>query len=129
MDNISMLSKIAEYMRIKQSAAALVQQEREMRAEILRLNFEGVNSGSRKKIIGNIMLKGTFGIEHKIDSKSFASALADDAIPDECMDGVRTSYALDKKGYDSLPDEAKRVLDDYITSKPTLPTLEIKVEE
>ena len=74
-------------------------------------------------------IKGTFGIEHKIDTKAFASALASDSIPDEAMDGIRTKYELDKKGYDSLDADLQLILDDFITSKPTMPTLEIKYDD
>lgn len=127
MEKELLMAKINEWQRAKQSATVLANQERELRKEILEAQFGVGISGSRKAIFNGLLIKGNFGIEHKIDSKSFESAIADDAIPDECMDGVRTKYELDKKGYDSLSDEAKAILDDYITSKPSLPTLEIKI--
>ena len=129
MDNATLLAKIAEQQRLKESIRVMQAAENNLRIEILEECF-GTNSiGSVKKIVGGMVVKGTFTLEHKVDSKAFAKALADDSIPDEAMDGIRTKYELDKKGYDKLDPEYQLILDDYITSKPTLPTLEIKFDD
>lgn len=126
MDKEMLLAKINECERQKEQIRVLQESEKELRLEILTELF-GVNAiGSCKTIVGGRMIKGTFGLEHKVDSKAFQKALAADNIPDECMDGIRTKYELDKKGYDNLDEEFQLILDDYITTKPTLPSIEIK---
>ena len=122
-------AKCAEWQRQKEALKVLQASERELRLEILGELFNKNSIGAMKTMVGDMVVKGTFGIEHKVDSKAFASALASDSIHDEAMDGIRTKYELDKKGYDKLDPEYQLILDDYITSKPTLPTLEIKFDD
>ena len=122
-------AKCAEWQRQKEALKVLQASEQELRLEILGELFNKSSIGSMKTMVGEMVVKGTFGIEHKVDSKQFEKALASDMIPDEALDGIRTKYELDKKGYDNLDAEYQLILDDYITSKPTLPTLEITVQE
>ena len=122
-------AKCAEWERQKELIRVTQASERELRMEILKEAFGDNSIGSLKTMRGGITVKGTFGIEHKIDTKAFASALASDSIPDEAMDGIRTKYELDKKGYDNLDHDLQLILDDFITSKPTMPTLEIKYDD
>ena len=119
-------AKCAEWERQKELIRVTQASERELRMEILKEAFGDNSIGSLKTMRGGITVKGTFGIEHKIDTKAFASALTSDSIPDEAMDGIRTKYELDKKGYDGMDEEYQLILDDFITTKPALPTLEIK---
>ena len=126
MEKELLLAKMAEQQRLKESIRVMQAAEKNLRIEILEECF-GTNSiGSVKKIVGGMVVKGTFTLEHKIDNKAFAKALADDNIPAEAMDGIRTKYELDKKGYDGMDEEYQLILDDFITTKPALPTLEIK---
>ena len=123
-----MVAKCNEWMRQVAAIKALQASERVLRLEILGEKFGENNIGSMSSMAGNLVIKGTFGLEYKIDSKGFAKAIAEDNIPDEAMDGIRIKYELDKKGYDGLDEENKKVIDDYLTVKPTLPSLEIKVQ-
>lgn len=122
-------AKCAEWERQKELIKVTQASEKQLRLEILKEAFGENKIGSLKTIRSGLTIKGGFGIEHKVDSKAFASALASDSIPDEAMDGIRTKYELDKKGYDNLGAEFQLILDDFITSKPTLPTLEIKFDD
>ena len=127
MDNTTLLAKIAEQQRLKESIRVMGAAEKNLRIEILEECFGTDVIGTLNKVVGGMNVKGSFGLEHKVDSKAFAKALADDSIPDEAMDGIRTKYELDKKGYDGLDEEYQLILDDFITTKPALPTLDIKV--
>ena len=124
MERELLLAKIAECERQKEQIKVLQASEKNLRLEILNELFGENNIGSKKTIVGGIMVKGTYTLEHKVDSKGFAAALAADNIPDECMDGIRTKYELDKKGYDNLDEEFQLIIDDYITTKPALPSIE-----
>ena len=127
MEKELLLAKMAEQQRLKESIRVMQAAEKNLRIEILEECF-GTNAiGSLNKVVGNMNVKGSFTLEHKVDSKAFAKALADDSVPDEAMDGIRTKYELDKKGYDGLDEEYQLILDDFITTKPALPTLDIKV--
>lgn len=128
-DKEMMKAKCSEWQRQKEALKVLQASERELRLEILGELFNNNSIGSMKTMVGDMVVKGTFGLEHKVDSKQFEKALASDMIPDEAMDGIRVKYELDKNGYDNLDPEHQLILDDYITSKPTLPTLEITVQE
>lgn len=127
--NELMKAKCNEWLRQVAAIKALQASERALRLEILGEKFGQNNVGSRTAMVGDLVIKGTFGLEYKIDSKGFASAIAADSIPDEAMDGIRIKYELDKKGYDGLDEENRKIIDDYLTVKPTLPSLEIKVSE
>lgn len=122
------IAKCNEWERQVAAIKVLQASERALRLEILKEKFGDNNVGSKSAMAGNLVIKGTFGLEYKIDSKGFAKAIADDNIPDEAMDGIRIKYELDKKGYDALDDENKKIIGDYLTVKPTLPALEIKVQ-
>ena len=124
MDKEMLMAKIAECERQKEQIKVLQASEKVLRLEILKELFGENCVGSMKCIVGKVMVKGTYTLEHNVDSKGFAAALAADNIPDECMDGIRTKYELDKKGYDNLDEEFQLILDDFITTKPALPSIE-----
>lgn len=103
--------------------------ERTLREQILFESFGEGNIGSRNTVADGYVIKGSFGISYSFNQADLKDAINLGLLSDEALDVIRTKYELDKKAYDSLGIMATAEIDNYITTKPTLPTLEIKPVE
>lgn len=118
---------IAEWLDSKTALAEAQAKERQLREQILTESFGPNNIGSRSTMCGNYMIKGVYGLDYKIDQAGYQEGLEKDLIDNEAMGAIRIKYELDKKAYDGLSGDAAKVIDGYLTVKPTMPSLEIKL--
>jgi len=103
----------------------LQSQERDLRASILEELFGKNNLGTLKSEVGGFMVTGTYGQTYSFSQSEIEEALEQDILSEEASDAIRVKFELDKKVYDKLSDEASAELDDYITVKPSLPSIKV----
>lgn len=120
---MDMNEKISAWLRAKADLAIAQEEERSLRAEILDQCFGPNNVGNKNCVRGDWMIKGGYGLTYSLDQEGITNAIA---LGEELPACIRTKYDLDKKAYDNLSEEDSLIMDDYLTVKPALPTLEIK---
>lgn len=120
---------IADWLYHKEQMKNHQECERMLREQILMECFGEGNIGSRNTVADGYVIKGSFGLSYSFAQADLKDAITMGLLSDEAMDVVRIKYELDKKAYDALGVLATAEIDGYITTKPTLPTLEIKPVE
>ncbi len=115
--------KISAWLLAKAEMSIAQETERTLRAEILDMCFGANNVGSKNCVKGDYVVKGVYGLTYSLDQEGIRNTLT---LGEELPDCIRTKYELDKKAYDGLSGEDALIMDDYLTVKPALPTLEIK---
>lgn len=103
----------------------LQSQECDLRASILEELFGKNNLGTLKSEVGGFMVTGTYGQTYSFNQSEIEKALEQDILSEEASDAIRVKFELDKKVYDKLSDEASAELDDYLTVKPSLPSIKV----
>lgn len=126
---MSVLNKLIEdWLVAKVELGLAKKKELKLRAEILENCFTET-SGTLNTFHDGFMIKGTFGINHKLDADSYIDALEAGDISEEVAEVINFKPTLNKSAYQKLPDELSAELDDFITTAPSLPTLAIKVSD
>ena len=99
--------------------------EKELRAEIVKHIIEDeAQSGTFTKVISCKSVKVRNSINYKIDATGYDEAK--DSLSEEELNCVKIGYSLDMKKYNALAPEQRGRLDDFVTSKPGAPTVDIK---
>jgi hypothetical protein len=125
---LKMQEQIVRWLDAKEKLKMYQDMERKLREDILHASFGDNNIGSLNCINGGYLIKGSYGTSFSIDQKGIKDAIESGEIGDAIC-AVRTKYELDKKAYDSLDDDALEIINEFVTQKPSLPTLEIKLNE
>lgn len=118
--------RIASQQALAEKIRLLQKEEKELRANILKDLFGENCLGTLKAEVGNMVVTGTYGQTLSFNQDEVDEALANDLLSEDAQSAISIKYSVDKKAYDKLPDEASDELDDYITVKPSLPTLKVK---
>lgn len=123
--SIELASKIQEQQAIAERIRLFQADERKLRAEILEELFGKDNLGTLKTEVGGFMVTGTYGQTYSFNQSEIEEVIAQDILSEEASDAIRVKFELDKKVYDKLSDEASAELDDYLTVKPSLPSIKV----
>lgn len=126
-NNSGIENVIIEQQQLAEQIRELQAREKELRADVLSKLFGANVIGTVKSQVCNMIVTGTFGLTYSVDSAAVEEALELSELPEECFDAFRVKYELDKKYYDQLSDAERKVVDKFLTVKPSLPTLKIKV--
>lgn len=113
-----MSTNFEEYLTIKAKLKQLQALEKKMRLAILEETF-GDEMGTVKCETGGYLVKGNFGVSIKLDISSTDLM----KMPDVIQDCIKREYKLINAKYNDLTAEESSHLDDFITAKPSLPTL------
>ena len=126
------MTKLQEQIASQQALAdkirLLQKEEKELRADILEQLFGTNCLGTLKAEVGNMVVTGTYGQTYSFNQTEIDQALGQGLLSEEAEEAIRIKFEVDKKAYDNLSDEASAELDDYITVKPSLPSIKVKVE-
>ena len=112
-----LIDKLEQYRNLKNDLAIIKAEELALRKEICHELLKGKGVGVHKFEIDGTACKVTSKVTYKVDPEIDLSTLS----PEE-LDCVKTSYSLILKNYkvtDTL------FLDEYVTTTPALPTLEV----
>lgn len=127
MSNIN--EKITSQQALVEKIRLLQSEEKTLRAEILKELFGENCLGTYNAVAGEFVVTGTFGQTIKVSQDEIEQALDDDLLSDEAQEAIRVKFELDKKAYDNLSEEATDELDEYLTVKPSLPSIKVKPYE
>lgn len=122
----TLINDIATHQEIVQQIRDLQKKERDLRSEILKNLFGTDNAGTLKSQVSNLIVTGSYGFTQKLSQEEIDQAIEEGFLPESALDAIKTEYKLDKKKYDQLSDEDRDELDQYVTVKPSLPTLSVK---
>lgn len=117
--------KITSQQALVEKIKLLQAEERNLRAEILEELFGKDNLGTRKTEAAGFIITGTYGQTYSFNQEEIEGVLEQDLLSEEASNAIRVKFELDKKAYDKLSDEASAELDDYITVKPSLPSIKV----
>lgn len=121
---------IKHYLEIKAKQKELTALEKKLRVELLEDAFGENNAGTLNTMYSDYSIKGGFGINLSLDRKGYEEALDSGVFDGTDVDSaVDWKPALNKRVYESLDEDSLDLLNEYITAKPALPTLEIKIIE
>ena len=57
------------------------------------------------------------------------TAIQQGMLSENALNGIRVKYELDKKVYDQLNEEDTEALNEFLTIKPSLPSMKVKAVE
>lgn len=117
--------KITSQQALVEKIKLLQAEERTLRAEILEDLFGKNNLGTKKTEVGGFIVTGTYGQTYSFVQSEIEEVIEQDLLSEEASDAIRVKFELDKKAYDKLSDEAAAELDDYLTVKPSLPSIKV----
>lgn len=124
---MNLTDKINSQQALVEKIKLLQAEERKLRSDILEELFGTDNLGTLNAVHGEFVVTGTYGQTTKVSQDELEQALEDGLLSEEAQEAIRVKFELDKKAYDSLPDEKAAELDEYLIVKPSLPTLKVKV--
>ena len=123
--NETITQKLEYLIKLKEQKKELETLERRIRGEVVAEYFSDHHEGEHSKDIMGHMVSCKKGVRTSIDKKLLSEASPE--IQEWMEETVLTkSFTLNKRAYDKLPPAMQLNVDNYLTTKPSLPTLEIK---
>ena len=119
-----LLQQEAELQQQIEDFKKVINDERELRKKICLKLLEGKADGTHKFTYQNMMVKVAKSSTYALDQKEIARLIADEEFTEEERNAIRTKYELDLTKYKKL--ENSELLDNYITVKDAMPTIEIE---
>jgi len=116
-------NKIAQYLEAKNSLAHYKKLEAELRIDLLDDLFPSAGEGTLNTVVGDFIVKGTFKNSISIDKDILERTIGD--FEEEELECISFKPALSLSKYKQLDDRSN--IDECLTSKPSMPTISIKV--
>ncbi len=126
--SLALEARIEAQQRLVDKIKELTAQERDLRAEILEECFGLDKIGTVKTVVGNLIVTGEYGLTYKFAQEEIDQAISQGSLSEDALSAIRVKYELEKRVYDQLDDDIIEELSDYLTIKPSLPSLKIKTE-
>ena len=129
MSEISLEERIEVQQRLVDCIKELQEEERKLRAGILQECFGMDIVGMVKTQVGNVIVTGEYGLTYKINQEELDTAIQQGTLSENALNSIRVKYELDKKVYDQLNEEDTEALNEFLTIKPSLPSMKVKAVE
>ena len=129
MSEISLEERIEVQQRLVDCIKELQEEERKLRAGILQECFGMDIVGTVKTQVGNIIVTGEYGLTYKFNQEELDAAIQQGMLSENALNSIRVKYDLDKKVYDQLNEEDTEALNEFLTIKPSLPSMKVKAVE
>ena len=129
MSEISLEERIEVQQRLVDCIKELQEEERKLRAGILQECFGMDIVGTVKTQVGNVIVTGEYGLTYKFNQEELDAAIQQGTLSENALNGIRVKYELDKKVYDQLNEEDTEALNEFLTIKPSLPSMKVKAVE
>lgn len=129
MSEIALEARIEAQQRLVDRIKELQEEERILRAGILQECFGMDTVGTVKTQVGNVIVTGEYGMTYKFNQEELDNAIQQGMLSENALNGIRVKYELDKKVYDQLNEEDTEALNEFLTIKPSLPSMKVKAVE
>ena len=129
MSEIALEARIEAQQRLVDRIKELQKEEKELRAGILEECFGMDTVGTVKTQVGNVIVTGEYGLTYKFSQEELDAAIQEGTLSENALNGIRVKYELDKKVYDQLNEEDTEALNEFLTIKPSLPSMKVKAVE
>lgn len=124
-----LINKIHSQQALVEKIRLLQGEERKLRLEVSEALFGKDVIGNKKTQVGNMIVTGEFALTYTVNQKDIEAAVEQDLLSDDAMEAIRIKYELDKRKYNGLDDEVVEEINDYLTIKPALPSIKVKLVE
>ena len=129
MSEISLEERIEVQQRLVDCIKELHEEERKLRAGILQECFGMDTVGTVKTQVGNVIVTGEYGLTYKFNQEELDAAIQQGTLSENALNSIRVKYELDKKVYDQLNEEDTEAMNEFLTIKPSLPSMKVKAVE
>ena len=129
MSELALEARIEAQQRLVDRIKELQEEERALRAGILQECFGMDTVGTVKTQVGNVIVTGEYGLTYKFNQEELDAEIQQGTLSENALNGIRVKYELDKKVYDQLNEEDTEALNEFLTIKPSLPSMKVKAVE
>ena len=126
MSELALEARIEAQQRLVYRIKELQEEERTLRAGILKECFGMDTVGTVKTQVSNVIVTGEYGLTYKFNQEELDAAIQQGTLSENALNGIRVKYELDKKVYDQLNEADTEALNEFLTITPSLPSMKVK---